>query len=149
MKKQRILATLFALITALSISVPVVRANDWNQETRITFDDPVEIPGQILSPGTYRFVVFNSTSNRDIVQIFSEDRTVLYGTVQTVSAERQEPANTTLITLAERPSGNPEAILTWFFPGETRGHEFIYPRTEERELARDMHQTVAPDTSGY
>jgi hypothetical protein len=25
--------------------------------------------------------------------------------------------------------------VTWFYPGETTGHEFLYPRQVEKELA--------------
>jgi hypothetical protein len=33
----------------------------------------VQIPGKVLTPGTYVFRLLNSASNRNIVEIYSED----------------------------------------------------------------------------
>jgi len=126
MTNRRVLVIVFALIMGLSISAQFAHADEWNQQTRMTFTEPVEVPGQVLPAGTYVFVIADLVSNRDVVQIFSEDKSVLYATLETVRAERQEPSDTTIVTFAERPSGEPAAILTWFYPGSTTGHEFVY-----------------------
>ena len=123
-------------------SVPSAHADEWNQETVLTFSQPVEIPGQILPAGTYRFLLVDSTSNRNIVQIFSSDWSKLYATLFTVASERWEPTGETAIRFAERPSDQPEAITTWFYPGEITGHEFIYWGKEARELATDTKKLV-------
>src|SRR5260370_803871 len=49
------------------------RADEWNKETRITVNEPLELPGAVLSPGTYIFKLADSVSDRRIVQIYSED----------------------------------------------------------------------------
>jgi hypothetical protein len=36
----------------------------------------------------------------------------------------------------------PETIVTWFYPGDTFGHEFVYSNREEQELAQVKHHTV-------
>jgi hypothetical protein len=124
------------------VSVPSAHADEWNQETILTFSQPVEIPGQVLPAGTYRFILVDSNSNRDIVQIFSSDWSKLYATLFTVSSQRQEPTDETAISFAERPSNQPEAISTWFYPGEITGHEFIYWGKEASELATDAKRVV-------
>jgi hypothetical protein len=43
---------------------------------------------------------------------------------------------------AERGSAQAEAIVTWFYPGETNGHEFIYPKQTQQELASAKQVTV-------
>ena len=70
--------TLFVLglLLAVIITLPVAHADDWNQTTRFTFSEPVQIPGQVLPAGTYRFQLAN-TDNRHLVQIFREDRTLV------------------------------------------------------------------------
>jgi hypothetical protein len=103
----------------------------------------VEIPGHVLPAGSYLFVLANNDFDRQIVEIFSSDRSTLFATVQTVPVERLEPVGDTVLTFAERPSDKPEAILTWFYPGESTGHEFVYSRNEGRELAADEHETFA------
>ena len=50
------------------------------------------------------------------------------------------------ITLAERGESQPEAIVAWVYPGRTEGHEFLYPKQVQKELAKDKQDTfVAGD----
>ncbi|HTC55907.1 MAG TPA: hypothetical protein VK706_05805 [Candidatus Sulfotelmatobacter sp.] len=146
---QRVLfAIALFLLTAFSISVPRAHADEWNQKTKLTFNEPVEIPGQTLPAGTYWFVMLDSSSFRDMVQIFSPDWSVLYGTLVTVPDERRRVSDETVLTFAERPYSKPQAILDWFYPGETVGHHFVYRKNEERELSRDVHQQVVVTEAG-
>ena len=32
-----------------------------------------------------------------------------------------------VVHFEERPSGSPEAVHSWFYPGENTGWEFVYP----------------------
>jgi hypothetical protein len=146
MHQRRLFAIALFLIMAFSISVPMMRADGSNQQTKLRFRKSVEIPGRTLPAGTYWFVLVDSNAFRNIVQIFSEDRSLLYATLYTVPSERPRASNETILTFAERPYSEPAAILTWFYPGATGGHEFIYPKTEERELSRDLHQEVVAQT---
>jgi hypothetical protein len=149
MDHRKLFATALFLITAFSISVLSVRADESNQETKLTFSAPVEIPGRTLPAGTYWFVLANSSSNRNIVQIFSADRSMLYATLFTIPSKRLRVSDETTLTFAERPSRKPEAILTWFYPGQTTGHEFLYPKNEEGELVHDAPQNVVAEPSGF
>jgi hypothetical protein len=36
----------------------------------------------------------------------------------------------------------PDALVSWFYPGRKIGHEFVYPTQDEKELASAKHQTV-------
>jgi hypothetical protein len=81
------------------------------------------------------------------VEIFNQDRSRMIATLQTVDSHRQEPADDTIISFAERPAGQPEAIRTWFHPGEEDGHEFLYSPQEEREVARDTKVAVTATPS--
>ncbi len=104
---------------------PTVRADDWDKETIITFHEPVEVPGKALSPGKYIFKIADSSS-RNIVQIFAEDGSQLIATIMAIPAYRREATDQTAIMFEERPSGNPEAIRKWFYPGDQFGLEFVY-----------------------
>ncbi|MGA7928858.1 MAG: hypothetical protein WCA20_23035 [Candidatus Sulfotelmatobacter sp.] len=146
MHQRRLFAIALFLIMAFSISVPMMRADGSNQKTELRFGESVEIPGRTLPAGTYWFVLVDDNAFRNIVQIFSADRSVLYATLYTVPSDRQRPSDETTLTFAERPYSEPAAILTWFYPGATVGHEFIYPKNEERELSRDLHQEVVAQT---
>ena len=123
----------------------VAHADPWDQSSTITFSEPIQIPGQVLPAGTYLFKLANSDSDRNIVQIFDADRTVLYATLQTIATERQEPTKDTAVTFAEQGAGKPEVLLKWFYPGRETGNEFLYTKEKEKELAQDRQQTIVAD----
>jgi hypothetical protein len=47
----------------------------------MTFSEPVRLPNVTLPAGTYWFKLVDSASDRNIVQIFNADRTVLYAVI--------------------------------------------------------------------
>ena len=120
----------------------VAHADPWDQSSTITFSDPIHIPGQVLPAGTYLFKLANSDCDRNMVQIFDADRTVLYATLQTIATERQEPTEDTAFTFAEQGAGKPEVLLKWIYPGRETGNEFLYSKEKEKELAQDRQQTI-------
>jgi len=36
----------------------------------------------------------------------------------------------------------PQTILSWFYPGHTPGHQFVYSNVEQRELAQAKQYTL-------
>lgn len=108
-------------------SLPSAKADDWNKQTRVTFSVPVEIPGQVLSPGSYVFKLVDSESDRHIVQVFKEDQNQVIATIVTIPAYRLEPTGQALMTFQERSAGSPEALKRWFYAGELSGVGFVYP----------------------
>ncbi len=149
MKSFKTLATLFCLLALCALVTPLAMADDWNRETVITFSGPVEVPGvgaQILPAGTYVFKIFNSLSDRHIVQIFSQDKTHVFTTILAIPNYRLKTTNKTVITFRERPAGEPEALRAWFYPGREWGEEFVYARPRAIELAKEMNQPVLTTT---
>ena len=47
-----------------------------------------------------------------------------------------------MIQFEERPSGVPEAIKAWFYPGAQYGVQFVYPHDRAVELAKRTNQNV-------
>jgi hypothetical protein len=142
MNVGKVFAALFCFILAIAVFLPPAGADEWNQMTKLSFTEPIEIPGAVLPAGTYWFVLLDDAADRDIVQIFNEDWTQLYATVITIPTYRHEPTDKTEIKFAERPHQDPEALLKWYYPGFLTGHEFLYPKKEEAELARDVKLDV-------
>jgi len=135
---------ILGFLLAFAVILPVARADEFDQASQLTFNQSVQIPGRVLPAGTYWFVLANtSTGNRNVIHIFNSDRSTLYATVNTITAERAQSADHTAFTFAERESTQPSAIVTWFYPGRKTGHEFVYPAQEEKELASAKHETVA------
>jgi len=101
----------------------------------MTFNQPVEIPGQILPAGTYTFVLLDSPADRHIVQIFTADGSQIIATVLAINNYRLKPTGDTVVKFAERSGDNPEALKAWFYPGDNFGQEFVYPKQRATELA--------------
>jgi hypothetical protein len=119
-----------------------IRADEWNKKTVVTFTDPVQIPGAVLPAGTYVFKLMDSASDRTIVQIFNADETHLFATIMTIPDYRPNPSDKTILSFAERPVGQPEALETWFYPGDNYGQEFVYPKRKAIELAQVNKRSV-------
>jgi hypothetical protein len=143
MRINKLFITLGMMIAFMLLYELAARADVWNQATKVTFSMPVRIPGQVLPAGTYWFMRADS-NELQIIQIFTGDRSSLVATVQTAPAERPGPADETVITLAEPTSSGP-VLVKWFYPGETIGHEFLYSKLREREIAQAHQATFVGD----
>lgn len=133
--RSRVVAMLlFVAIFGFALG-PSARADEWNKKTIVTFSGPVEIPGKVLTPGTYVFKLLNSASNRNIVQVFDEEEKNLQATILAIPDYRLKPSDKPVIRFEERPAGTPEAIKAWFYPGDVYGQQFVYPQTRAVELA--------------
>jgi hypothetical protein len=117
-------------------------ADTWNKKTIVTISQSIEVPGAVLTPGKYVFKLLNSDSNRHIVQIMNERENHVYTTNLAFAKERMEPADKTVLTFYEMPGGGPEPIRSWFYPGDTIGQEFAYPKNRATEIAQATHQKV-------
>jgi len=145
MKLFKGLASVLCLAALCVFIVPSATADEWNKETVITFSGPVEVPGvgeHNLPAGTYVFKIFNSQSDRHIVQIFSKDKTHLYTTILAIPNYRLKATDKTVITFRERPTGQPEALRAWFYPGRQWGDEFVYAKPRAIELAKETNEPV-------
>ena len=130
----------FAIASVLFLEV-AARADEADQSIKITFNQAIEIPGQVLPAGTYLFKLADP-NELNLVRIFNSEGTRLYATLQTVTAERSKPTGDTVVVLADQPEGRPETLLKWFYPGNTSGHELVYSKQEEQQLAQDRQQTI-------
>ena len=130
MNKSKWFVVTFCLVVLCALAAPsAMRADDWDQATKLTFSEPVEVPGQVLAAGTYWFTLANSDTYRHIVQIWNADRTDLVTTVVGIPDYRTQHKGETVIHFEERRSGQPEAIHSWFYPGSDFGVEFTYHRS--------------------
>jgi hypothetical protein len=143
MKSQKLKVFVLFLLALAALSVAnVAKADTWNKATKITFPEPVEVSGTVLQSGTYWFQLMDSPANRNIVQIWNEDRTQLIRTILTIPNRRLQPTGDTVVKFAERPSGTPEAVKAWFYPGDNFGQEFVYPETRATQLAQTANEPV-------
>jgi LPXTG cell wall anchor motif len=140
---KKYFAVVFFLSLFMALAAPSrMMADEWNEATKVTFSGPVEVPGRVLEAGTYWFVLGESDSNRNIVQIWDGDRMRLITTILAIPDYRLQPNGNTVISFEERPPDQPEAIHAWFYPGQNFGQEFVYPKTRATALAKQTSQPV-------
>jgi LPXTG-motif cell wall-anchored protein len=109
---------------------PDARVSEMDQKVIGTFSVPVMIPGQILPPGTYVFKMADVGGSPDVVRVETADETTVLATALTIPRYRLHPGGRAdVFQLEERSADSPQAIRSWFYPGFTIGHEFIYPKT--------------------
>jgi len=142
MNRLKLFAVVFCLVLAFGAFLPAARADEWDRQMEITFSQPVEVPGVCLPAGTYWFVLADSSSNRYIMQIFSQDWSKIYSTSVTIPTIRPEPTDQIVVRLAERPHNQPEALMKLYYPGNLTGYEFVYHHREETELRHDAKLSV-------
>ncbi len=136
----------FALMSSM---IAPAFADEWNKETKIEFSTPVQISGKVLDAGKYVFKLADSQSDRNIVEIFSEDASggqKLVTTVLAIPAYRTTTPDQPIVQFEERASGSPEAIQKWFYPGDNTGWEFVYPKEQSPETSANM-TPAAPVTT--
>jgi len=126
----------FALLCGI-----VAYADEANEQIKITFNKPVQIPGQVLAPGTYTVQLADPDGGQNLVQIFNADRSVLYATLPTVAEERAQATGDVSLTVAESGSEKPDFLLGWFYPGRLTGRELVYSKQQEKELAQTTQET--------
>ena len=143
MNSKKVQVIMFCLVVlSIALVSNTAHADVWNKATKLTFSEPVEVPGMALPAGTYWFQLQDNRSNRRIVQIWNADRTQLLNTIIAIADYRMQPTSKTVIKFDERPTGSPEAIQAWFYPGDTYGQEFVYPKSRAVQLAKQVNQPV-------
>ena len=143
MKRVTAIATAVFLMLLVAFTVSNVKAQDFNssEKTFLTFSGPVELPGMTLPAGTYTFRLAD-TPMRNVVQVLSQDEKKVHGQFLFVQAKRLDATGDTVVTFRETAEGTAPAVHYWYYPGETIGKEFIYPKDQALRIAARTHSTV-------
>jgi len=143
MKSHKLQIVMFCLVALATLFVSsIANADTWNNATKMTFPEAVEVAGTVLEPGTYWFQLMDSPVIRNIVQIWNADRSQLITTILAIPNYRLRPTGATVVKFSERPTGTPEAIRAWFYPGDNFGQEFVYPKTRATQIAQNVNEPV-------
>jgi len=138
------LAVLGGLVLGLCTMAFRAQADVWNKKTVLTVDQPIQVQDTYLEPGTYVFKLLDSSSNRNIVQIYNSDENHLINTIMAIPNYRLQPTGNTRFTFYETPPGTARAMHAWFYPGDNFGQEFRYPKQlHQLEVAQVTPAPVA------
>jgi len=139
---MRLLRLLCCAAALTALLAPAARADQYDKLTYLTFSGPVQIPGATLAPGTYMFKLADSQADRHIVQVFDKAGSKLFATLLAIPDQRMDPPDKNIVLFGERPAGSPQAIKAWWYPGDSYGDEFVYPKSQAMKIAKDVHQRV-------
>jgi hypothetical protein len=141
---MRIFIIVSSLLVVAFVATPVApaQADECDKLTYLTFSAPVELPGVTLPAGTYRFEHLDCTATPAVLRVTSEDGTRAYGMFSTTVEQRSTASTRPEVIFAEMPSGSPEAIKAWFYPGDRTGDGLIYSKKQAAKLTRAPVQRV-------
>ncbi len=127
-EKVRNAATIALGVALLGVMLaPGAKAADFTKKTFVTIDKPIEIPGKVLSAGTYVFKIADPDAGQNLVMIYDKDEKHLVTTLLAIPAYRMEPTSEPEFKFEERSEKSPLALHIWFNAGDNRGYEFRYP----------------------
>jgi hypothetical protein len=135
-----------AIAALVTVIAPQSRADEWNKETVMTINQPVQLPNIMLQPGTYVLKLVDSPSDRHIVQVFDKDKTHLITTILAIPNYRLRPTGKSVFAFWETPAGSPQALRAWFYPGDNYGQEFAYPKDVSMKIAA-ANKAAVPTTT--
>ena len=137
MNVRRLLEVIGIVLILASLGLATsAQADEQNQDTLLTFNQPVQIPGnQVLPAGSYWFdMVDTQIPFRTVVSIYSADHSRLYATLPTISTDRSNLTSRTEVVFANKTARRPYALVSWFYPGRLTGHEFVYSNRIEKRI---------------
>jgi LPXTG-motif cell wall-anchored protein len=138
------LALAFGTALVAGIASFHAKADQWDKRTILTVNQPIQVRDTYLEPGQYVFKLLNSSSDRHIVQIFNADQSHIINTVLAIPKERAYPTGDSQFMFYETPPGTARAMRAWFYPGDTIGQEFPYPKhLHELAMVRNSSESIA------
>jgi hypothetical protein len=135
MRNLRVFPIALCAVLLCATLIPGATASQWDKKTIVTFSDAVEIPGQVLEPGTYVFKLLDSPSNRNIVQVWTEGEDHLIATILAVPDDQPQANDKSVFNLEQFSGDSTVALRSWFYAGEKSGQRFVYPNYPTTEVA--------------
>ena len=136
MRTAKILRIISGLGLLIGLVASLATADTVDKRTFFTFNRPIALPGVTLPAGQYLFRIANPNTEADVVQVLSADGKTPYATLFAIPDERPDASNEPEVRFMETGKDEPSAIKAWWYPGETTGYEFIYPKSQARLLAK-------------
>jgi hypothetical protein len=133
MRLNKILQVGLCVAALSGIFATSAKADDYNKKTVVTFREAVQIPGQVLPPGTYTFMLLDSPANRNVVEVWNADQNHLFASLETNSELQWRPpdrpmyyANQPSFQLEEQGPDQPMLLRSFYFPSYQERQDFIY-----------------------
>jgi hypothetical protein len=129
-------------LAVISVVAPNANAQRFDRGTKITVNQPFEVPGRALPAGTYVIRLMDVAGTRTVFQILNADETKSYAIVLAIPDWRLDTTEKTALSFFEAQPGAPVPIRSWFYPGYNSGVEFVYPKNKAAEIAKSSGEPV-------
>jgi hypothetical protein len=139
-KSYRNAAVAAGVLLVTAVALPQLKAGQADEEVRMTFSAPVQIPGHVLPAGTYTFKRWDLTGNPHVIFVMDAEGTKLIGSVMYVPTYKDDlplkfnegggadARPDVHVTFSEPPTGQPEILRSWNYPGDPAGFKLVYPK---------------------
>src|SRR5512138_1347425 len=129
-------------VAAGVLTTGVLLAQPHDKRTVFSFNRPISVPGVTLPAGKYMFRLVDTETSRKVIQVLSEDGKKPYAMLHTIPDVRRDASENPEVRFLETAKGQPSAVKAWWYPQETIGYEFIYPKEQARKLAQAIVEPV-------
>jgi LPXTG-motif cell wall-anchored protein len=138
--------TKFIIPTALAALVlgapaPTI-AQTADYQTYFTFSGPVTLPGVTLPAGKYLFRLADPSTSRKVINVLTADGKKSVAMLTSIPNRLNRAPKDPEVRFMETSGNTPPPIKTWWYPGNSTGYEFIYPRKQALELAKVVNEPV-------
>lgn len=106
-----------------------------DRRTYFTFNQPVALPGMTLPAGTYMFRLVDPMSSRRVVQVLDATGKKSYGLLMSMPTMADMVPSRPEVRFTETKAGVPHAVHAWWYPGESTGRQFIFPKHQQLKSA--------------
>ena len=142
MRSSKTLRAILGLSLGVTLWASTAQAQPADKRTFFTFSGPIALPGATLPAGRYIFRIVDTTSSRKVIQVLSDDGKKPFVMANTIPDQRRDAPKDATVAFYETSRGTPAALKTWWYPGETTGYQFIYPRAQAKEIAHNTGKAV-------
>jgi hypothetical protein len=140
--RSNVIGALLGLSLVATLLPATAQAQPADKLTYFTFSGPIALPGATLPAGRYAFRIVDTETTRKVIQVLSDDQKKPYAMMNTIPDTRRDPVKDATVSFYETPAGTPAAVKSWWYPGESIGYQFIYPRAQARQIAQATHKPV-------
>lgn len=131
-----------SIAAAFALTATAAFATRDDQETQLTVHETIEVPGATLTPGEYIIELADTTADESVVVFRDANTNQVKSLALTIDAVSDGVPNDSKFVFYETPAGEPPVMRAWFYPGDPRGHQFVYPESRGNEIAADARRHV-------
>jgi LPXTG-motif cell wall-anchored protein len=130
------------MLVLAALSVAMVQAQLGNEGQNVTLDKRLQIPGEVLKPGSYTFSLEDRMGNRAIVRIESKEKGKHHLVLAVPSGKLPRAAGQDGLVYFNNSKQDKQVLRGWQCRGCGAGLEIVYPKLEAAKITGESGQSV-------